>query len=152
MSKISTIVSVVDLSAASRQSLPLAVKLAKDKGSKLVVVYPVPFRHWSIYSIFTYNPQRETAAAAQRAEPFVREIMNRAPGVEWELKVESGNPDVIIDQAAQESAAELVVSARHRGRLDVLKSSVEASEIAAYLKAAKPEPSIRPTVLPAGSH
>ena len=125
MSKSSAIVCVIDLSAASQESLPLAAKLAREKEAKLVIINPVPSRNWSIYTIMSFKPKKEVAEAVAKAEPFVREIMDRTPEVEWELKVETGDPAILIAEAVEESGADLVVSARHRGRLEVLKSNSE---------------------------
>lgn len=139
MFKASAIVCAIDVSGASRQSLPLAAKLAKDAEAKLVIVHPVPCRNWSIYTIMAYHPEKEAAEAAALAEPFVREIMSRTPEVKWELKVEAGNPADIIAAAAEEAGADLVLSARRRGRLEVLKSSsdIGAGALNAAIKTAK---------------
>ena len=123
MSKTSTIVCAVDLSSASKQSLPLAAKLARDRGAKLVIVHQAPNRNWSMYAIITSNPERERAEAFERADKFVREIMCRSQDVEWELKVGSGNFSDIINEVAEETGADLVISARHKGKLEVLGSS-----------------------------
>ena len=126
MLKKSTIACVIDLSAACRQSLPSAAKLAKDMDARLVILYPVPWSHWSIYTLMSYNSEREAAEAVRKAEPIVREIMNMNPEVEWELRVETGDTQVIIKTLAKEPEIEMVVSARRKGPLQVLKSSPSA--------------------------
>lgn len=153
MLKTSTIVCAIDVSAASRKSLPLAVKLARDLEARLVLVNPVSVHNWSIYTIMTYNPKREAAEAAGRVERFVREIMCHAPEVKWELRVEAGDAAAIIEAVAVESGAALVLSARRRGRLEVLKSSPEAGPADDVLKTPEQEnPLFRTTAAAGESH
>lgn len=143
MLKTPTIVCVFEVSAAATQSLLLAAKLAGDMGGKLVLLHPVHFHNWSIYSIMTYSPKREAADSAERAELFVREIMKHTPEVKWQLKVEAGEPAGIIEAVAEETGADLVLSARRRGRLEVLKSFSKAEPAVDVLEMPDPHPPLR---------
>ena len=144
MLKKTTIVCVIDLSSASRQSLPLASKLAREKGAKLVIVHLVPNSNWSIYSILTSDPGQELAEAVKRAEPFVRDIMSSAPDVDWELRVEPVNTAATIEAVAEEVGAELLLSARRRGKLEVLKSVQPIEPVINGLTAAHPSLPLTP--------
>ena len=152
MLKASTIVCAIDMSAASRQSIPLAARMAANMGAKLVLVHPVHFHNWHIYSIMTYSPKHEAAAIAGRVKRFARDIMNLTPQVKWELRVEAGEPNTVIEAVAEETGAELVVSALRRGRLEVLKSSTPAEPPAEAVKTAEPDPPFRPVAAAVESH
>ena len=152
MMKASTIVCAIDMSAASRQSLPLAAKMAANMGAKLVLVHPVHFHNWYIYSVMTYSPKHEAAAIAGRVRRFVRDVMNLTPEVRWELRVEAGEPATVIEAAARETGADLVISARRRGRLEVLKSTVQPEPAAESVRTPEPDLSFRPVVTAAESH
>ena len=152
MMKASTIVCAFDMSAASRQSLLLAAKMAANMGAKLVLVHPVHFHNWHIYSVMTYSPKHEAVAIAGRVKRFVRDVMNLTPEVRWELRIEAGEPATVIEAVARETGADLVISARRRGRLEVLKSSVRPEPAAEVVKAPEPDLSFRPAALAAEAH
>ena len=146
MLKASSIICVFDSSSASRDSLPMAVELARTSGASLRLVLVVPNRSWSLYTMVTYDSKLERAKALEEITPFVRELMSRTPELTWDLRVGASNYYAeVIESLAEESGADLLISARHRGRLEFLKSWPK-EEAAADSPAA-----VRPDFLPAQS-
>ena len=122
MMKASTIVCLIDASSATKHSLPIAAKLAADMEARLVLVHPVTYQSWSIYNMATFNFEHERVKALEQSERLAREIMKNTPEVQWEIRAERGQDDDIVEAVAKETGADLVISARHRGRLEVLQS------------------------------
>ena len=122
MMKASTIVCLIDASSATQHSLPLAAKLAADMGARLVLVHPVTYQSWSIYNMATFNFEHERARALEQSERLAREIIQKTPEVRWEIRAERGQEADIVEAVAKETGADLVLSARRRGRLEVLQS------------------------------
>ncbi|UQZ88955.1 hypothetical protein C4J81_07000 [Deltaproteobacteria bacterium Smac51] len=121
MSENYTIVCDFDASSA-KTSLPLAAKMAQDRGARLVLVNVVSNRVWYLYSLTFFDAKREQAEAFEKVEPMVREIMSRTPEVEWELRVVVGDRKLMLAAITEEVNADLLVSARRHGKIKTLKT------------------------------
>lgn len=113
-----TVLVTTDLSPLGDAALPVAFRLARDHGARLLLmsVVETPPAPNPLYAHYYPRPDRAAVAkslAELRAELGRRADPLAAPGVVWEAVVADGSPAKEIARVAAEADASIVVIATH---------------------------------------
>jgi len=123
MLRIKTILHPTDFSESAEHALQLACSLARDHGSKLVLLtVPAP----PLPSVETYIPEYELSQLMKESEQQLKSVADGIEDVSVETRVIAGEPGWAIVTAASDCQADLIVMGTHgrKGLSRLLMGSV----------------------------
>ncbi len=109
MLRFATILHPTDFSALSEHAFHLACSLARDHGSRLIVLHVAELPVVGFGGAMTPPPQGDWTALQQR----LRQLQAPDMQVAVEHRLEQGNPGAEILRVAEETGCDLIVLASH---------------------------------------